>query len=106
MAGFAGQAYAKILRDTLTGENPTYSHWRMVELVEDTRIPALSSRKGSFRFAMPQGDGAVGEEGISIEVRLIYRRAFQQLQEWKGWTDPDILLASEDIQVVAGRDDR
>ena len=105
VAGLAGQAYARILRDTLTGEEPTFSHWRMVELVEDTRIPALSSREGSFRFAMTEGDGSVGADRIDIEVRLIYRRAFQQLQEWKGWTDPDILLASEDFQVAVVPDD-
>ena len=105
VSGYAGQAYAKILRDTLTGEEPTFSHWRMVELVEDTRIEALSSKKGSFRFAMPEGDGAQDGDAISVEVQLIYRRAFQQLQEWKGWTDPDILLASEDFKVAAKPDD-
>ena len=44
VAGLAGQGYAKILRDTLTGEEPTFSHWRLVELAEDSRIPALSSK--------------------------------------------------------------
>jgi len=105
VAGSAGQAYAKILRDTLTGELPTFSHWRMVEVVEDTRIPALSSRNGTFHFAMPESDGATVADGVEIEVLLIYRRAFQQLQEWKGWTDPDILLASEDFQVAVVPDD-
>ena len=105
VSGYAGQAYAKILRDTLTGEEPTFSHWRMVELVEDTRIEALSSKKGSFRFAMPEGDGAQDGDAIGVEVQLIYRRAFQQLQEWKGWTDPDILLTTEEFQVASTSDD-
>lgn len=105
VAGFAGQAYARILRDTLTGEEPTFSHWRLVELVEDTRIPALSSRAGSFRFALPDDDSGLGDDDIHIEVQLIFRRAFQQLQEWKGWTDPDILLAVDELQIVADAND-
>ena len=99
VAGVAGEGFAKILRDTLTGEEPTYSHWRMVELVEDTRIPAHGTRSSSYRFAAPGGSGSQAEERLTVEVRLVYRRAFQQLQAWKGWDDPDILLAEETIEV-------
>lgn len=106
-AGQAGQGFAKILRDTLTGEEPTFSHWRMVELVEDTRIPAQAAKSSSYVFALPGGTESQTEGKILVEVQLIYRRAFQQLQEWKGWTDPDILLASEQIQLdAAPRGDR
>jgi hypothetical protein len=35
----------------------------------------------------------------TIEVRLIFRRAFQQLMEWKGWTDPDIVMEAETVVV-------
>jgi hypothetical protein len=37
---------------------------------------------------------------ITIEARLIYRRAFQQLMAWKGWTDPDIVMETETITVA------
>ncbi len=104
LAGEAGQGYAKILRDTLTGEEPTFSHWRMVELVEDTRIPAQGSKRGSFRFEISGGVTAPEAEEVTIEAQLIYRRAFQQLQEWKGWTDPDITLAAQQIQAGAAPD--
>lgn len=93
VAGEAGQGFAKILRDTLTGEEPTFSHWRLVELVSDTRIPALATRSSTYRF------DAAGGTTVKVEVQLIFRRAFQQLQEWKGWDDADILLASEVIEV-------
>lgn len=98
VAGEAGEGFAKILRDTLTGEEPTFSHWRLVELVEDTRIPAQTARSSTFRFAA-EGEEAQASQSLNVEVQLIYRRAFQQLQEWKGWTDPDIILASEQIQL-------
>lgn len=100
LAGEAGQGFAKILRDTLTGEEPTFSHWRMVELVEDTRIPAHSTSEATFRFGTTADGSDSDVDGITIEAKLIYRRAFQQLQEWKGWTDPDIILASQEIGAV------
>ena len=98
VAGEAGEGFAKILRDTLTGEEPTFSHWRLVELVEDTRIPAQTARSSTFRFAA-EGEEVQAGQSLNVEVQLIYRRAFQKLQEWKGWTDPDIILASEQIQL-------
>lgn len=91
VAGEAGQGFAKILRDTLTDEEPTFAHWRMVMITQDTRIPALTTHSSSYVF---EGSG-----DSQVAVQLIYRRAFQQLQEWKGWTDPDILLATENIKI-------
>jgi hypothetical protein len=32
-------------------------------------------------------------------VRLIFRRAFYQLEQQKGWNDPDILMAHNTLQV-------
>lgn len=101
-AGEAGQGFAKILRDTLTGEVPSFSHWRMVELVEDTRIPALATRSSSYRFVVAGGGDSPAEIRPTVDVQLIYRRAFRQLQAWKGWDDPDILLASETIPMQTG----
>ncbi len=100
-AGEAGQGFVKILRDTLTGEEPTFSHWRMVELVSDTRIPALATRSSSYRFEAGGEGGRVSGGAAKVEVKLIFRRAFQQLQAWKGWEDADILLASEVIDLEA-----
>ncbi|MFZ1757394.1 MAG: carboxypeptidase regulatory-like domain-containing protein [Caldilineaceae bacterium] len=84
--GEPGRIFAKTLRDDWTGEMPTGAIWRPVTIASDTRIPALSTRRSSFSFAPP-------DAGISnIRVRLIYRRAWPDLSEWKGWNDPDILM--------------
>ncbi len=101
VAGEAGQGFVKILRDTLTDEEPTFSHWRMVTLVQDTRIPAQTTQSSSYVFAVADNSrrGAPRARPLQVEAQLIYRRAFQQLQEWKGWNDPDILLASETIEI-------
>jgi hypothetical protein len=94
-AGQPGRGYAKILEDTLTGEAPTMSHWRPVLIKEDTRIPALATDISRYTFAAPTDSPAI------IETKLIYRRAFQQLMEWKGWDDPDIVMAEETI-IIGG----
>lgn len=95
-AGEQGKVFAKLLQDEWTGEMPTGAYWRPVKLVSDNRIPALETDKSSYSFTLP-ADFAEGE--ITIETRLIFRRAYQQLQEWKGWTDPDILMAAETVQL-------
>ena len=99
VAGEAGRGFAKILRDTLTGEEPTFSHWRMVELVEDTRIAAQATASSTYHFSVADDGDSHAEGPFQVEVQLIYRRAFQQLQAWKGWDDPDILLASETLKI-------
>ena len=60
----------------------------------DTRIPALATDVSRYAFEIPRGEVA------TIRVRLVFRRAFQQLMEWKGWEDPDVLLAEQTILVV------
>ncbi len=88
-----GQYYAKILEDKWTGEVPTSAYWRDIRLVEDTRLAAFETDRSEYVFvASPEGD-------VTIEARLIFRRAYQQLMAWKGWDDPDILMEEHTILV-------
>jgi hypothetical protein len=57
-----------------------------VRFVEDTRLAAFATDTSRYTFAAPT-NGAV-----TVEARLIFRRAFQQLAEQKGWNDPDIVM--------------
>jgi hypothetical protein len=88
-----GTYFAKILRDDWTGEAPTAAYWRDISLVEDTRIPAFQTASNQFVFR------ADGEVPYKVHVQLLYRRAYQQLMEWKGWDDPDILMEEAVIEV-------
>jgi hypothetical protein len=89
-----GRVYAQILDDEWTGESPTGAFWRPIRLVSDTRLAAMATDVSQYTFAAPPtGD-------ITVEVRLIYRRAFQQLMEWKGWTDADIVMEKETKTIV------
>jgi len=94
-AGQAGRYYAKILQDEWTGETPTGAYWRDIRLVEDTRLAAFATDTSQYAFAAPAGGT------ITVEARLIFRRAFQELMEQKGWDDPDILMEEETISVAA-----
>ncbi len=94
-AGQRGKVFAKVLQDEWTQEMPTAAYWRPVRLVSDTRIPALATDRSVFAFTLPETDTA----DVTVEARLIFRRAYQQLQEWKGWTDPDILMVAETIEL-------
>lgn len=88
-----GRGYAKLLRDEWTGEMPTASIWRPVQIEEDTRIPALGRDDSRYRFEAPTAGDA------TVNVKLVYRIAFQQLMEWKDWTDPDIIMQEATINV-------
>jgi hypothetical protein len=94
-AGQPGRGYAKILQDEWTGESPTAAYWRPVSIVTDTRLAAFATDTSRYTFAAP-ANGVV-----TVEAHLIFRRAFQQLAEQKGWTDPDIVMEEETVVVPA-----
>lgn len=92
-AALPGKTYSKILRDDWTGETPSAAYWRPVTIVQDTRLAALATDTTSYSFDLASGKAA------SVNVRLIFRRAFQSLAAQKGWTDPDIVMEQAAIQV-------
>ena len=94
-AGQAGRYYAKVLEDEWTGETPTGAYWRDIRLVEDTRLAAFATDTSQYAFSAPV------EGTITVDARLVFRRAFQELMEQKGWDDPDILMEDETITVAA-----
>jgi hypothetical protein len=93
--GQPGKTFAKVLKDEWTGETPTGAYWRPVTVVEDTRLAALATDTTRYTFDAPAGKIA------TINVRLVFRRAFAELMKQKGWNDPDILMAHETLQVSA-----
>jgi hypothetical protein len=91
--GVPGKTFAKVLRDEWSGETPTGAYWRPVTIVEDTRLAAFATDTTLYTFDAPEG------EAITVSVRLIFRRAFYELMEQKGWDDPDIIMEDDIIQV-------
>jgi hypothetical protein len=92
-AGLPGQGYAKILAEVWTGVSPSGAYWNPTRIVSDNRIPAFGSDTTHYVFTTPL------EGGVRLQVSLLYRRAFIQLMDWKGWQVPDIVMETETIEL-------
>ena len=91
--GLPGTIYAKVLEELWTKVSPSGAYWNPTQILSDNRIPAMESDTTEYRFAAPD-DGTV-----RVEVQLIFRRAFIELIDQKGWDAPDILIAQQTIEV-------
>ncbi len=93
LAGAPGVYFARILQETRTGIAPTGSYWSPTRVLEDTRLPTLATASSRYTFA------AADAGPVTVEARLLFRRAFYELMQQKGWDVPDILMASETVTV-------
>ncbi len=93
LGGLPGKTFAKVLQDDWTGEVPTGAFWRPVTVVEDSRLAALATDTTSYTFDAPAGTA-------TVNVRLIFRRAFYDLMQQKGWDDPDILMEQAQLTIT------
>ncbi|MBN1454370.1 MAG: hypothetical protein JW963_25360, partial [Anaerolineales bacterium] len=98
LEGRPGAYFAKILQEIWTEIQPSGAYWNPTRIVEDTRLPALATHASSYEFVIP-----AEAEGGTVEVRLVFRRAFYDLMMQKGWDNPDILM--EQVVVEMSFDD-
>jgi hypothetical protein len=98
-AGLPGKGFAKIFTD---GARDGVFFTEAQAIASDTRIPAGTTDWSAYVFALPPETGPV-----SVEAKLIYRRAFRVLTLEKNWTitghgrpNPD--LQSPEFGVVMG----
>jgi len=89
-----GKYYAKILEQLWTEISPSGAYWAQTRIVEDTRLAALETDKSIYTFEVSEET-----EDTIIKVKLIYRRAFFDLMEQKGWNTPDIEMESKTIEL-------
>jgi len=94
-AGLAGKGFAKVLQELWTNVSPTGAYWNRTRVLSDTRLAAFASDISSYAFAAPT------EGTASVEIALVYRRAFIGLVDQKGWDVPDIVM--EEIQMIVDR---
>ena len=87
-AGLPGKVFAKILQELWTEVTPTGAYWNPTRIESDNRLAAFETDRSQYQFAV-EGDGP-----FTLSVRLIFRRAFIQVADWKGWQDEDILMES------------
>lgn len=93
-AGLPGKAYARILEELWTGVRPTGAYWNMTRVVSDNRLAAFAEDRSAYRFVLPESGTVV------IDISLYFRRSFRALAEWKAWSDPDVLMASQRLVPV------
>lgn len=96
LASRPGQGYAKILQDVATGEAPVASYWKPTRILSDNRLPARGSDTTQYTFAAPL-DGAAAQ----ITATLTFRRAFQALEQAKGWPASDLVMAQTTVSAEA-----
>ncbi len=92
-AGLPGKAYAKILVESWTQVYPTGSYWNPTTVLSDNRLAAYETDTSTWQFAAP------GENTLEVHIRLLYRRAFLELMDQKGWDVPDILMEEAHLEV-------
>ena len=91
-AGLPGKAFAKILEELWTQVSPTGAYWNHTRIVSDNRIAAMESDTSTFTFTTTS-------DTATIDVKLIYRRAYIELMDWKQWDVPDVLMAHEEFSL-------
>lgn len=88
LAGLPGKGYAKILEGRINDQGPVLRPVLFIDaetLVENSVIPSGSTDSSQYRFTLPANLPAGST--ISVDARLIYRRAFRALAVTKGWTE-------------------
>ena len=88
-AGQPGQGYALILQELWTEVTPSGAYWNPTRVIEDSRIEPFEEVFSSYLFSVPEGGK------VQVRVRLLLRRAFIEMMDQKGWTDPDIVMTEQ-----------
>lgn len=89
--GRPGKGYAKILEELWTEISPTAAYWRQTVVREDTRLPARVTDSTSYEFR------TAGKAPVTVEAKLIFRRAFKELARLKKWGLEDIVMEQETV---------
>jgi len=85
-AGLPGKAFAKVLEELWTEVSPTGAYWNPTRVLDDNRLAAFVTDTSVYTFAAPT------EGEVTVKVTLLFRRAFKQLMDQKGWDVPDIVM--------------
>ena len=97
-AGLPGKAFAKVLEETWTEISPSAAYWNPTRVLSDNRLAAFATDRSTYDFAMPD------EGEATIEVTLLYRRAFLELMDQKGWDVPDKIMEQQAARVSTAGD--
>ena len=88
-AGLPGKIYAKVLMELWTEITPTGAYWNPTRVVSDNRLAAFESDTSVYVFETSE---VLETSEVSVRVTLLFRRAFRELMDQKGWDVPDIVM--------------
>ena len=88
-AGLPGKAFAKVLEETWTQISPSAAYWNPTRMLSDNRLAAFATDTSTYSFATPEQGEA------RVEVTLLFRRAFVELMDQKGWDVPDMIMEQQ-----------
>ena len=71
--------------------SPTGAYWDPTRVLDDNRLAAFATDTSTYTFAAPQ------QGPIHVEVTLLFRRAFIERMDQKGWGAPDIVMACQPL---------
>jgi len=92
-AEMPGKIYAKVLMELWTEVVPSGAYWNPTRIVSDNRIPATQNDTSKYVFDSSKASP------VTVQVKLVFRRAFIELMDQKGWNFPDILMEEETLLV-------
>ena len=96
-AGLPGKAFARVLEETWTQISPSAAYWNPTRVLSDSRLAAFATDTSTYAFAAPD-DGEV-----TVEVTLLYRRAFMELMDQKAWDVPDMIMEQQELRIPLDR---
>jgi len=96
-AGRPGKGFAKILEELWTEVSPSGAYWNPTRVLDDNRLAAFATDTSIYTFAAPT------EGEVTVEVTLLFRRAFIELMDQKGWDVPDIVMEKEVFTLSASQ---
>jgi len=92
-SGLPGKAFAKVLEEFWTEVSPTGAYWNPTRLLSDNRIAAFAADSSTYTFVTGTDDTT------TVDVVLLFRRAFIDLASQKDWEIHDIVMESKVISV-------
>jgi hypothetical protein len=92
-AGLPGKIYARILEETWTKISPSGAYWNPTRILSDNRLAPFETDMSTYTYAVSNNDK------ITITVTLLYRRAFIELVDQKGWEVPDIVMEEKTLSI-------
>jgi hypothetical protein len=92
-SGLPGKAFAKVLEELWTEVSPTGAYWNPTRLLSDNRIAAFAFDSSTYTFLANRDDKT------TVDVVLLFRRAFIDLVAQKDWEINDIVMESKAITV-------